>query len=435
MEEVLIGTQKYITIPVFKMLQKEKVFYFGKLPVSYFEKVAALRPVTSESIHETDTSSTTVGKLLHKLNETVNKDSDDDQPFNRPGDKKRAKDITTYLIENDNALIPNSIIVGTKEKQLDEIDPNITDDNIQNEEWTEAFNSFQGAVFHENKLYIPLVEESVIIIDGQHRFLGFQGLPNDLKDNFEIPISFLVGYSPNDMAEIFYTINYEQKPVDKSLLTHLKNSFLEKITESSIVYEYIKYLNNTENSPLENKIKFIKGDRGIVSLAFMQTQILNLVEDQSTYAQKIPIFAELFDNDENRYLVLQNIISYFEAIEKLLDNDFGTKLWENSESVFTKSIGIGAFLQIFPSLILKILFTKNQEEEYLNISKITTDDYYNTLLPLVSVQLNEYEKGGGLGLLSKLKKEMMGLLDINHITKQFVLDKKIDWISSHYIKK
>ena len=436
MMELTIGTQQYIKVPVITLHQKNKLFYIGKVSVSSFEKIAALRPIASENIQKkyAKEKSSLIDSIVHKLNEPVLQNNED-QPFNRPGDKKRVKDITNYLLKNENALIPNAIIVGAKAKQLDGVDPNITAENLENKDWAESFNSFNGVLFHENELYIPLIEESVIIIDGQHRFLGLKGLPEELKDTYEVPLSFLVGYTPNEMAEIFYTINYEQKPVDKSLLTHLKNSFLEKVTESSIIYEYIKYLNQTEDSPLEGRIKFIKGDKGIVSLAFMQTQLLNLVEDQSTYSQKIPIFAEMFSDDENRYLVLQNLLNYFKAIKKLLDNNFDEQLWKNRTSVFTKSIGIGAFIQILPSLILKILSEKKQEQKYTNIADITIDEYYNALLPLVSVQLQEYEKGGGLGLLSKLKKEMMMLLKINHITKDFVMENKIDWISKHYIKK
>lgn len=434
--EVEIGKQKYIILPIEKVVQKNKTFYTGKLTVKEFEQVAALRPVDSKSIENKYENKSLFGNLFKKVNEEV-KQVNEEQAFNRPGDYKRAEEITEYLMNNENSLIPNAIIVGAKEKQLDDdIEVSFTTANFSDDDWANSFNSFQGVYIDSNQLYIPLIGEPLIIIDGQHRYLGLIGLPEKIKNEYEIVLSFLIGYKPIEMAEIFYTINYEQKPVDKSLLTHLKNSFLEKITESSIVYEYIKYLNENRDSPLMGKIRFLKGDKGIVSLAFMQTEIQNLVDTQSTYSQKIPIFTEIFADDENRYLVLQNLLEYFKAIEKLLDTDFDKKLWEKPDSVFTKSIGIGAFLQILPSLIIKILIDKGTVKNHLSIVDLTLDDYYSALQPLTAVRLNEYEKGGGLGLLGKLKKEMEKLLGIKHIVKTFIVDEQeISWISKHYIKK
>ena len=56
---------------------------------------------------------------------------------------------------------------------------------------------------------------------------------------------------------LFYTINYTQKSVDRSILYHLANSFSNELTEFKLLHEFIRMLNENEKSPLKDKIKIL----------------------------------------------------------------------------------------------------------------------------------------------------------------------------------
>lgn len=430
------GDKKYYKIPVIKFQQKNKTFYVGKLTINVLEEISTLRPVEKIEKEEKYIEESNLSNLFGLIGTKKEKIKDDS--FNRPQDLKRALEITEYIETDENALIPNAIIVGGEEKKLDiddEYNIDFSEDLIADSDWLDSFNNMNGIFINNNHLYIPHNEISLVIIDGQHRFLGLEKLPVEIKEKFEVPISFLIGYNQIEMAEIFYTINYTQKSVDKSLLTHLKNSFLNKVTESSMIYEYIKFLNTNEDSALKDKIKTIKGDKGLISLSYLHAEINNLVKRYSKQSTKIPILTKLFNDEENGYIVLQILLNYFNAIENTLRNKFSTDLWESKNSVFTKTIGIGAFLQILPYLILKILDDNNKLSDYLYIKNITVEDFSNILKEIIDINLTEFEKGGGLGLLGKLKNEMIKKMSLSNYNKDFVLNKKISWIEEFYLEK
>jgi DNA sulfur modification protein DndB len=70
-------------------------------------------------------------------------------------------------------------------------------------------------------LYLPNKYKSAWVIDGQHRLYGFSNIPTSFLDN----ILFVVAFGRMDTqteAELFITINHEQRSVPKSLLVALQ---------------------------------------------------------------------------------------------------------------------------------------------------------------------------------------------------------------------
>lgn len=442
-----IGEKEYYKIPVLKFQQKDKFFYIGKLTIDVLDEISTLRPVEKIEQEDKYKNENNISNLFGLIGSKKEKISDDS--FNRPQDLKRADEIKTYIETDENALIPNNIIIGSEEKKfaIDDEEIEISLDEIESDQdLIDIFNNMNGIYIDKDCLLIPKDDISSVIIDGQHRFLGLKKLSKEIKEKFEIPVSFLIGYDQIVMAEIFYTINYTQKTVDKSLLTHLKNSFLEKVTESSIIYEYIKFMNTNKESALQNKIKFPKDtkkmkkemgeekkEKEIISLAYFHSELENLVKEYTKQSSRIPIFSKLFKDNENGYIVLQTIINYFQAIKELIEKEFNENSWKLGDIVFTRSIGIGAFLQILPFIILKILESKNQLNNYINIKNISENDFYDILKPIKNINLSEFEKAGGLGLLGKLRNEMIREIGLSTYNKSYVEKNSIQWILEFYI--
>ncbi len=74
---------------------------------------------------------------------------------------------------------------------------------------------------HFGNLYLPSTYKSAWIIDGQHRLYGYAALPDEYMDQKLIVVAF-EGMPKQEEANMFVTINHEQKSVAKNLLDDLE---------------------------------------------------------------------------------------------------------------------------------------------------------------------------------------------------------------------
>lgn len=74
---------------------------------------------------------------------------------------------------------------------------------------------------HHGILFLPNTYKSAWIIDGQHRLYGYANLPKRFLDQKLMVLAF-DKMKPADEANLFVTINHEQKPVPKNLLDDLE---------------------------------------------------------------------------------------------------------------------------------------------------------------------------------------------------------------------
>jgi len=445
--EIQIGTDSYFKLPIVEFIQNDNKAYMSTMTIEDFEKVAMLRQVDTSN-HKDEKQSINIKDVEKNILENINQL--DDEPFNRPEEQKRVNNITKYLNKDDKKIIPTSIIVGMPLKKVDsDLDftlPNSVDsvEKVTELNWLNSFNETVGAYLNNNYLYIPVKEKSIIIIDGQHRFLAMSQLDTHTKKEFSIPIVFLLGYTADKQAEIFITINYEQKPVNKSLLTNLKNTFLTQVTTEKILHGYIDFLNTDKRSPLVNKIKMHGVGDGYISLAFLQKLLDDFVKKHSNRSKKIPIFRSVFKDKENRYIVLQLLLNYFQAIEKTLnESDFKNiqdvfdyeknkcktkkNLWEQNCTILTKTIGLGAYIQIMPQVILKILEKKSPNSTtYLDLKNIELNDFVDVLSGIKDFDFKNSLSGSSLGLMNLIKSEMQKLFSIEKYDREYA--EKIKWI-------
>lgn len=441
-EEKDIGGIEYLKVPILKFTQNNNDAYIATISMKYFELVAQLRQV---NIEKADNPST---QRVENIKPIINKNLEE-EPFNRPEDKERVNKISSYLNKED-SIIPGAIIVGVNSKE-ENLDADFTFPNkeksleeIEDTDWLESFNSTNGCFISNNFIYINKLENNLIIIDGQHRYLAMEKLSSEKKEVFSVPLVFLSGYEPKAKADLFYTINYEQKPVNKSLLINLRNTFLDTITESKTIFTYIEFLNTDSRSPLSKKINMYGKGSGYISLAFLYNLLFDLIKPSSGRSKKISIFNKLYEDEENRYLILQLLLNYLRIIEKALDETMFDNivktnskekigkviesklnlenrqdLWKDNSTMLTKSIGLGAFILVFPSLILKILRNKELENNYLDLKEVIMDDFENELKNLKSFKFDTLAIGSSLSLMNKIKAELIRVLELETFDKQY----------------
>jgi DNA phosphorothioation-associated DGQHR protein 1 len=120
-------------------------------------------------------------------------------------DDKRIEEIGKYIQTVDVAF-PNSIIIAA----------NYNMDGLLCEDEDKRWRLEPTGVNDLYYLIIPTNEKLASVIDGQHRLNGFLNVPNHLKE-IELLCSIYLDLPNPYQAQIFATINFNQKKVDKSL--------------------------------------------------------------------------------------------------------------------------------------------------------------------------------------------------------------------------
>ncbi len=181
-------------------------------------------------------------------------------PYQRLLDRTRARAIVAYLRTED-ALLPNGIILAANDGVL----INKGTGNQVSVEWEGA-----DIVYPFN------------IIDGQHRVEGLKLLamesPADFAD-FQVPAAILLDLPFYSQAELFATINGEQKKVNKSQLFDLlgyrpvndpqlnEKAYRGEMAVQRFCHHAVKVLNTSQKSPWHGRIKMRGSGAGIVTQA------------------------------------------------------------------------------------------------------------------------------------------------------------------------
>jgi len=159
--------------------------------------------------------------------------------YQRLIDKGRRKKIAVYI--KNGGFFPTNFLINFSKKVRFEPQFKDTANDI-----------------HYGQLYLPDTYKSAWVIDGQHRLYGFSGLSDKfLKQN--IMVLAFEELPRTEEANLFVTINAEQKPVPKSLLDDLEGDLKwgsERPTEriGSISSRLVKILNADLGEPLYNRV-------------------------------------------------------------------------------------------------------------------------------------------------------------------------------------
>jgi DNA sulfur modification protein DndB len=126
-------------------------------------------------------------------------------------------------------------------------------------------------------LYLPRKYKSAWVIDGQHRLYGYSHLTGKHLDQPLLVIAFEL-MQVKDEAELFVTINHEQKSVPKSILVSLQadlkmNSKIPRERNGALASAIAKTLNSDPTSPFFQRC----ASQGVTSLENQSLTIPELV--------------------------------------------------------------------------------------------------------------------------------------------------------------
>ncbi len=144
----------------------------------------------------------------------------------------------------------------------------------------------------ENNLIIPIVVRSAQLIDGQHRMAGLRAAVEEDPSigSLKIPVAIYQNLSTKECANIFLSINTEQKPVSKTLVFDLYGIADDQIVDAAAARarDIAIALNEEEDSPYFEQIKLPGSPRrkGGIALSTAVTAIKPLVENKGDFEQR-----------------------------------------------------------------------------------------------------------------------------------------------------
>lgn len=190
-----------------------------------------------------------------------------------------------------------------------------------------------------NELTLPLVERAAQIIDGQHRLAGIKAAIEANTDiaKLQLPVAIYENLTTPQCADIFLSINTEQKPVPKSLVFDLYGIASEPTIDAAATRarDIAIFLNEEENSPYKDGIKLPGSPRkkGGVALSTAVTALKDIVEEKGTFEQIGVTELEL----QQRI-----ILNYFSVLREKYEKE-----WDSMANAFMYSSGFMGAIDFF----------------------------------------------------------------------------------------
>ena len=279
-----------VTYPFIAVKQHGKTFYLCNIPAEILTKVAYA------AVRGRDDEEGAVQRVLNA---------------------RRISNIKDFALQN--GYFPNSIVINWKEPEEITIDE------------ASGILSFDVAA------------DKAQLIDGQHREAGLAAAisEDDSFANFEVPVALYVGLTTKECADIFLSINTEQKPVHRSLVFDLYEIADEQIIEipAARARDIASEL-NSKGAPYQGMIKF-PGEqprKGGVALSTAVTALKPLIEANGTFHQV-------------GLLTLENqtrvILNYFTALKSF----YGDK-WTERQNAFMFAGGFAGAIEFLEKRLI-----------------------------------------------------------------------------------
>lgn len=366
-------SNQYKKISLMEIEQNGRVFYLGKVNIRDFGNLTTADPMKYQV-------------KVDQLNNVDHTDFDfqgslaNGQNYQRAKKESRVNDIARYLKTNTDvdSIIPNTILLSVKATEINSLD------ELENQTSQICYLSGGApAIFIKNELFNMDLNDArakkFFIIDGNHRVNGIMKyLEETGVEVFEMPISLLINKEKRHEAEIFKTVNYESKPVNKSYYYQIIGEFGLGTEQERFLHKAAEVFNTHTESPLKGLIKMLgtpyeHENRQAFSQSFFIEQLNEwLFKDRQGVkvldyygVSRIPVLRYYFVNDKN--LTFKILWNYFSDIKDLFEIRYGDGSWFNlhnqldgihctyDANYLLKPVGIGAFIELFPIIFMKTL--------------------------------------------------------------------------------
>lgn len=272
-----------------------------------------------------------------------------------------------------------------------------------------------------------------LIVDGQHRLMGMMKLYNDAINNiikvgrnslkeeysnltnelvidylnkFELNCTVLLGFDKWEQGKIFADVNFNQKPVNKSLYYDIFGLYPDPNKNDIFLSHMLAmHLNNNKDSAIKGFIKMLGSGKGYFSQAFFVEAILTHFGSKGIWAS-IPMD---YLNDGTEYKILPK---FFKAYMQAIKNTF-YEFWPSEDqdtsrkypNILVKTTGMGALIKLIGPMYRKL----KTDTDFVNISSENLTNLFEKELSKAKEKggdffskNSEFAGSGSLGLQNKL---------------------------------
>lgn len=296
-------------------------------------------------------------------------------------------------------------------------------------EWINFDDAFPGKLIEMQE-----IPQGTLIVDGQHRFFGMLKLYNKAKeerslfnetsseivnylDNYYFNCTILVNYDLWEQAQVFASVNFNQKKVNKSLFYDIyginlpNNNYITipKQNEIYIAHQLVKHLDSSEKSPFKGFVRMLGKGKGFISQAFLVECFMKLLSENGIWADTVSILKE---TGKLNNFAANELTAYLAAI-RFTFIDYWPEDTMAKPSLLCKTTGIGAVMQFLPD-IHNALSEKTLENIKDNYSVMAyaalINEMYTLIKPLAPfgkeffaiTDDSKYVGGAGKGMQAKL---------------------------------
>jgi DGQHR domain-containing protein len=191
---------------------------------------------------------------------------------------------------------------------------------------------------------LKLPEESGILraLDGQHRLLALHQLAekHNLTD-FQVPAVVFDALTPDQVVELFVTINSKHTKLNPSHLISLSGRRLYRDENLAASHDVIRNLNENEHSPLRGQIKVLGIGKGSVTQASLADELRDVFASMDAAGGRV---AREFRENARRFF-----LNYFKAAARAFPTAFAGRKYS-----IKSSTSLRAFIRIVPYVIAMI---------------------------------------------------------------------------------
>lgn len=191
---------------------------------------------------------------------------------------------------------------------------------------------------------LKLPDEGGILraLDGQHRLLALHQLAekHNLKD-FQVPAVVFDALTPDQVVELFVTINSKHTKLNPSHLISLSGRRLYRDDNLAAAHDVIRALNEDEHSPLRGQIKVLGIGKGTVTQASLADELRDVFASMDAAGGRM---AREFRENARRFF-----LNYFKAAARAFPAAFAGRKYS-----IKSSTSLRAFIRIVPYVIAMI---------------------------------------------------------------------------------
>lgn len=376
-----------ITVPAMRLQQFGVTLYQGLLGARDVEKLVRFEVLSydAETVRDTATKKRRRRKATAKINWELleRRIAYSAQAYQRPIIQRKLGELVEYYEQCADAgnlpAVPGAVLL-VADRRLD-FTPTSTQRIL-------------------GVLQIPEEEGVLRALDGQHRLLALHMLMSSRSvSGVQVPAVIFDNLAPDQVVELFVTINAKHTKLNPSHLVSLAGRRLYPDKHLAASHDIIRALNENATSPLRGEIKLFGVGRGRVAQAALAEELKGVFSGLEALGGR--------QVDRFREIAARFFLSYFKQVAKVFP-----RAWNGRKYSIKTATALRAFVRVVPDVLRAGRNLRRDPFEAATIAEVVaswgvhvTDARFET-----EGEWREKQAGGTRGTVELLARELRSCL-------------------------